>query len=45
MDVAWPFPLQNPDGCVNSGITCPLEKGSSYKYEATLSVLKKYPKV
>lgn len=40
-----PFPLQNPDGCVDSGLVCPLNKGTTYEYVATLPVLKAYPKV
>lgn len=45
MGVEMPFPLPNPDGCVGSGLTCPLEKGKNYAYVATLPVLKSYPKV
>ncbi|EDW45571.1 GM16844 [Drosophila sechellia] len=39
-----PFPLSNPDACVDSGLKCPLEKGESYRYTATLQVLKSYPR-
>lgn len=39
------FQLPNPDGCKDSGLTCPLTTGSSYKYGSTLPILKKYPKV
>lgn len=45
LGVEMPFPLQNPDGCVDSGLTCPLTKDSTYSYVASLSVLKSYPKV
>lgn len=45
MGVEMPFPLQNPDGCVDSGLQCPLNKDSTYEYVASLSVLKSYPKV
>lgn len=40
-----PFPLPNGNGCLNSGIECPLVSGNSYTYVATLPVLKAYPKV
>lgn len=39
------FQLPNPDGCKDSGLECPLTAGKSYHYQATLPVLKKYPKV
>lgn len=45
MGVEMPFPLPNPNGCVDSGLECPLEKGKNYAYVATLPVLKSYPKV
>ncbi|XP_049310918.1 NPC intracellular cholesterol transporter 2 homolog a [Bactrocera dorsalis] len=45
MGVEMPFHLQNPDACVDSGLKCPLEKGETYEYKATLPVLKAYPKV
>lgn len=45
MGVEMPFPLPNPNGCVNSGLTCPLTKDTKYEYVATLPVLKTYPKV
>lgn len=45
MGVEMPFPLQNPNGCVDSGLQCPLSKDSEYEYVASLSVLKSYPKV
>lgn len=40
-----PFPLSNPNGCVNSGLTCPLSGGKDYKYDTTLFVRTVYPKV
>ncbi|XP_058829410.1 NPC intracellular cholesterol transporter 2 homolog a-like [Topomyia yanbarensis] len=40
-----PFKLPNDDGCVDSGLECPLSKDTEYKYTATLPVLKQYPKV
>lgn len=45
MGVEMPFPLANPDACVDSGLSCPLEKDKSYEYLQTLPVLKSYPKV
>lgn len=39
------FPLPNPDACVDSGLTCPLEKDKEYEYLTTLPVLGSYPKV
>ncbi|KAH8255732.1 hypothetical protein KR038_009293, partial [Drosophila bunnanda] len=45
LGIEMPFPLSNPDACVDSGLKCPLEKGESYRYTATLPVLKSYPKV
>lgn len=40
-----PFSLPNPDGCVNSGITCPVEAGSTYKYVTTMPISSAYPRV
>ncbi|XP_005187474.1 NPC intracellular cholesterol transporter 2 homolog a [Musca domestica] len=45
MGVEMPFHLQNPDACVDSGLKCPLDKGETYEYTASLPVLKAYPKV
>lgn len=43
--VEMPFPLKNPDACVDSGLACPLGKDANYEYVQTLPVLKIYPKV
>lgn len=43
--VPIPFPLPNPDGCTNSGLKCPLEKGTPYKYHSIIPVKKIYPAV
>lgn len=43
--VEMPFPLKNPDACVDSGVACPLQKDINYEYIQTLQVLKIYPKV
>lgn len=40
-----PFKLPNDNGCVDSGLVCPLAKDTEYKYSTTLPVLKQYPKV
>jgi len=45
LDVPVPFNLPNPDGCVDSGLSCPLQSGGTYTYVASLPVLKKYPRV
>lgn len=45
MGVEMPFPLQNPDACKDSGVTCPLKNGENYEYVQTLPVLRSYPKV
>lgn len=43
--VPIPFPLQNSDGCRNSGLTCPLVAGEQYTYQASLPVRKIYPSI
>ncbi|XP_046749488.1 NPC intracellular cholesterol transporter 2 homolog a-like [Diprion similis] len=45
--VPVPFHLPNADACQHpeSGITCPMRKGQSYKYKAELPVSTKYPSV
>lgn len=43
--VEMPFPLKNPDACLDSGLACPLQKDVNYEYVQTLPVLKIYPKV
>lgn len=45
LGVEMPFPLQNPDACKDSGVTCPLKNGENYEYVQTLPVLRSYPKV
>ncbi|XP_064535471.1 NPC intracellular cholesterol transporter 2 homolog a [Drosophila montana] len=45
LGIEMPFPLNNPNACLNSGLKCPLEKNEAYRYTATLPVLKSYPKV
>lgn len=39
------FQLPNPDGCKDSGLECPLSAGKTYHYQASLPVLRKYPRV
>lgn len=43
--VEMPFPLKNPDACLDSGLACPIQKDINYAYMQTLQVLKIYPKV
>lgn len=45
LGVPAPFNLDNPDGCIDSGMECPLKAGQSYTYTAELPILKKYPRV
>ncbi|ELU01117.1 hypothetical protein CAPTEDRAFT_94276, partial [Capitella teleta] len=40
-----PFPLDNPDGCKNSGLACPLPSGKQYKYNTNIFVRNEYPKL
>lgn len=39
------FNMPNPDGCSQSGITCPVKKSMQYTYKSTFFVLKSYPNV
>lgn len=43
--VPMPFPLDNPDACKNSGMTCPLSPGNQYTYTNNVYVQPKYPTV
>lgn len=45
LGIPMPFDLPNPNGCKDSGITCPVGHGHSYKYLATLPILSSYPRV
>lgn len=40
-----PFPLDNPDGCKDSGLTCPLKSGQPVNYKTSIFVRDSYPKV
>ncbi|ESO99686.1 hypothetical protein LOTGIDRAFT_226175 [Lottia gigantea] len=40
-----PFPLPNPNGCENSGLTCPLKPGVTVQYQSSISIKKSYPDV
>lgn len=42
--VPIPFPLENPDACHNTGLTCPLPVGD-HTYQYALFVKPVYPKV
>ncbi|XP_078589714.1 NPC intracellular cholesterol transporter 2-like isoform X2 [Branchiostoma floridae x Branchiostoma japonicum] len=43
--VRVPYPLQNPDGCKDSGLKCPLAAGGTYNYTSSLLVSKTYPSI
>ncbi|KAL5008048.1 hypothetical protein ScPMuIL_013629 [Solemya velum] len=41
-----PFPnLPNPNGCIDSGMTCPLVAGNIYTYRTLLPVMRTYPNI
>ncbi|CAL1541837.1 unnamed protein product [Lymnaea stagnalis] len=39
------FPLDNPNACVSSGLTCPIKASVAQDYQPTLTILKAYPSV
>lgn len=39
------FPIENPDACINSGITCPLKQNQTYEYIQNLPIKIYYPPV
>ncbi|XP_059143278.1 ecdysteroid-regulated 16 kDa protein-like [Physella acuta] len=39
------FPLDNPDACKDSGLTCPVKANTVVQYLPVLNVLKSYPSV
>lgn len=43
--VSVPYPIENPNGCVKSGLECPLKEMQTYTYTSTLPILKEYPDV
>ncbi|XP_035698025.1 NPC intracellular cholesterol transporter 2-like [Branchiostoma floridae] len=43
--VPVPFPLNNPDGCKDSGLVCPLKASTTYSYTAVLPVKSVYPQL
>ncbi|XP_078675410.1 NPC intracellular cholesterol transporter 2-like [Branchiostoma floridae x Branchiostoma belcheri] len=43
--VRVPYPLQNPDGCKDSGLKCPIAGGGTYNYTSSLLVSKTYPSI
>ncbi|XP_045451850.1 ecdysteroid-regulated 16 kDa protein-like [Melitaea cinxia] len=45
MNLPVPFPLPQPDACMDSGLVCPIKSGEKVTYKATMPVLKSYPKV
>jgi Niemann-Pick C2 protein len=40
-----PFSLANPDGCKDSGMTCPLKNGNDYHYQTYIYVDPRYPSI
>jgi len=40
-----PFPLDNPDACKESNITCPIKKDQLYGYRNKILVKTSYPSV
>lgn len=44
-DVPIPFPLDNPDGCKDSNITCPIKKNQAYGYRNVIFVKTSYPSI
>ncbi|CAH2003430.1 unnamed protein product [Acanthoscelides obtectus] len=45
LGVPMPFDLPNPDGCKDSGVTCPLKAGQTYTYINALPISPHYPRV
>ena len=43
--VPIPFPLDNPDGCKNSGLKCPMKNGDEGQYKTAIFVKSVYPRV
>ena len=39
------FPIPNPDGCKNSGLTCPVKKDTVNTYKTNIFVKESYPEV
>ena len=42
-EIKWP--IGQPDACLNSGLTCPLKNGNTYRYSITFPVSHSYPSV
>ena len=40
-----PFPLENPNACKDSNITCPIRKDQAYGYRNVIYVKSSYPSV
>lgn len=41
--IKLPFATENPNGCQDKGITCPLKKGRRYTYKSVIPVSNLYP--
>ena len=42
---AVPYPLDNPNGCKDSGIECPLKMNTAYTYKSSLTILNAFPEI
>nr|KAG5700889.1 hypothetical protein BaRGS_012296 [Batillaria attramentaria] len=40
-----PFPVENPDACKGSNVTCPLQSGKTYTYSSVIYVSPSYPQI
>lgn len=45
LGVPVPFALPDANACVSGALKCPLEAGETYKFDITLPVERKYPRV
>ncbi|KAK2707540.1 NPC intracellular cholesterol transporter 2 homolog a-like [Artemia franciscana] len=43
--IPLPFLLPNDNGCISSGIKCPVVNEETYHYESDLEILQIYPKI
>jgi len=43
--VPVPYKIANPNGCVKSGITCPMKSGTTYSYTSSLQIMSFLPDI
>ena len=43
--VPVPYHITNPNGCVDSGIQCPMKTGSTYSYSSSLTIMTYLPEI